>query len=192
MKAFFTRRLYIALATTALALVPVLSGCGGGSVKGVDSEDWVADVCDRFIEFEDAGIELGDKFMEVDFSEPEDAKKKLLALFNEMKKEFDSLEADFKKMGKPDIESGSEVREAFLANFDVNRKDLEGAIKGIKALDTDSKDIEGDVIEIFEDIEDENFRDVLEKLADKKDDVWEIVDLIDEDPDCAAVIFSDE
>lgn len=189
MKAFWSRRTAPVLAATFLALVPFLSGCGGGGTKSVDPEDWVADVCDRFIEFDDATVELGDKFMEIDFSETEDAKKQLLALFGEMKKEFNSLESDFKKIGQPDIKSGSDVREAFLAHFDLSRKDIDGAIKGIKALDTDTKDFEADVAEVFLDVEDEPFRDAIEKLADKKDDVWEVIDLIDEDPDCASVVL---
>lgn len=183
------RRTAIGLVAAFSALFLFLPGCGGDSVKAVDSEDWVADVCDRFLEFDAAGVELGDEFMEIDFSDTEDAKKKTVALFTQMKDEFNSLESDFKKMGRPDIDGGSEVREAFLANFDVNRKELDGALKKLRALDTDSKDFEGDVIDAFASIEDEAFREVLDKLAGKKDEVQDIIDLIDEDPDCAAIIL---
>ncbi len=192
MKVLSTRRLSVALATTALALVPVLSGCGGDGAKSVDAEDWVADVCERFIEFDEAGNEVAEDFMDIDFDDAEEAKKDVLSFLAQMRKEFNSLEDDFNKLGQPDIDGGSAVKDAFLANFKSGNKDLDGAIKKIKALDTDSRDFQGDVSEVFDEIEDENFRDVLEKLADKKDDVWEIVDLIDEDPDCAAVIFTDE
>ncbi len=186
------RRLLLVLSATFFALVPFLSACGGNDVKSVDAEDWVADVCDRFIEFDEDVDEIGEQFSGTDFDDAEAAKKDVLAFLAEMKKEFDNLREDFKKTGQPDIDGGSAVTEAFLANFKSVEKDIDGATKKIKALDTGSRDFQGDVVEVFDEIEDENFRDVLEKLADKKDDVWEIVDLIDEDPKCATVIFTDE
>ncbi len=169
-----------------------LAACGGDSAKSVDAEDWVADVCERFIEFDEDGEEIAGDFFGIDFDDPEEAKKDVLAFMADTRKAFDRFKADFEKLGQPDIDGGSSVREAFLANFKSVEKDIDSAIKKVKALDTDTDDFEEDVFEVFDEIEDENFRDVLEKLADEKDDVWEIVDLIDEDADCAAVIFDDE
>ncbi|MBE7520282.1 MAG: hypothetical protein HS107_13670 [Thermoflexaceae bacterium] len=189
---FLSRMPLPALIAAFLFATLFLSACDGGGAKSVDAEDWVADVCERFIEFDEDGEEIAGEFFDIDFDDPEEAKKGVLAFLADTKKAFDRLEADFEKLGQPGIDGGSAVTEAFLANFKSVEKDIDSAIKKIKALDTDTDDFEADVMEVFDGIEDVNFRDVLEKLADKKDDVWEIVDLIDEDPECAAVIFDDE
>lgn len=189
---FLSRMPLPALIAAFLFATLFLSACGGDSAKSVDAEDWVADVCDRFIEFDEDGEEIAGEFFDIDFDDPEEAKDGVLAFLADSRKAFNSLEADFKKLGQPDVDGGSSVKEAFIANFQSVQKDHDRAVKEIRALDTDTGDFEADVMDVFDKIEDENFRDVLEKLAEKKDGVEEIIDLIDEDPDCAAVIFSDD
>lgn len=178
------------LAAVPLALFAVACGSSSNNKK-VDADDWVAELCNVAIDFDKAGDEAGEEFLEVDFDDTKEAKEAFAKSISEQKDAQKDFRSDFEKLGQPDIEDGDKVVEAFEQQFDDNDDFTDKIADAVSDIDEDE-----DFLEEFSDILDDNtepdFRDTLEDIAGDGDDVQDLIAEIEADEDCANVIFDDE
>jgi hypothetical protein len=177
---------------TAFAILPAAllggaCGGGGGSNERVDVEDWVADVCDLAIQNDEDTSAIFDDLNDIDLTD-RNAKDDVVGAFEEARDAFDTLEEDFNDVGIPDIEKGSNVRKAFRDNISENRRNADRLISELRKLDS-GRNFERDFSQLLDDIdiEDPDLRSKLEDINER--DVDDLIDLIDEDPDCSAILF---
>jgi len=178
------------LLLAALPLAAFISACGGDAKK-VDAEDWVDDLCEAAADFDETTDEIGGKFAEVDLDDTKSAKKEVAGLLKDQKEAASDFRAAFDKIGQPDIDGGSKVIDAFKDQFKENDKRIGEMSDRVADIDDDDDFMEA-FGEIAEDIGEPEFRSKLEDVADDHDEAEDIIDLIDEDPDCAAVIFDQD
>ncbi len=166
----------------------ILAACGGGT-KTVDADEWVDAICDAAADFTRKSDDLGDDFFEVDLGD-KDAKDDVVAIF----KKLDKLRGDFEKArkdaGKPDVDGGAEIVKAFNKQSDENEKEFDDFLKDVEDIDED--DFEDEFPALMEKLSfDSSVLDELEDLAGDRDTegAQEIIDLIEDDEDCADVYF---
>lgn len=176
----------------AVALPSILfTACGGGGGKTVEADAWVETVCDAAKDFQKSTDKAAEKFFDIDTSDTAKAKKTAIQLVDDNKEAAEEFRKEFEKAGKPDLKSGDAVVKAFEAQFKENDKQIADLKKKMEAINV-KEDFESQFLAIAEDAPDSEFRSKLEEVAEDEDDAQEIIDLIDEDADCADVIFDDE
>ena len=186
------KKLRPAFLIAAFAILSALafSACGGGAKK-VDADDWVDAVCDAAKDYQKESDKAADKLFSIDTEDTAKAKKALLALVDDNKEASDEFRKEFDKAGKPDLKSGDAVVKAFKEQFKENDKNAAELKKRVEKIDV-KKDFDSQFIEIIEDVPDTDFRGRLEDVVDDEDDAEEIIELIDDDPECADVLFDDD
>jgi hypothetical protein len=172
----------------ALPLSSFLFACGGGSDKKVDPDDWVADLCDAALDFDKASDRAGEAFLDADFEDTKDAKAAFKKSLEDQKDAQKDFRAAFDKIGQPDIKDGDKVVSAFKAQFKENDKMTSDVGKAVADID-DKDDFMTEFLKIADDFDTPDFREKMNKLADDSDDVADLIDSIDADEDCSAVIF---
>lgn len=181
---------HLAVRVFALTLVPLALAtvaCGGGGGKKVDPEDWVQDVCALATENDETTNDIFAELNDIDLGD-EDAKDDVVAAFEEARDSFDDLEDEFNDLGQPDIEQGGEVRNVFRESIRQNKETADRLIDEIRDLDA-GRNFEEDLTELFNDFEDEDF-DLRAELEDINNrDVDDLIELIEEDPECSAILF---
>lgn len=181
----------VLLLVAALPLVAFITACGGGGAEKVDVEEWVDSLCEAAADFDEARDNTGAAFEEVDFTDTKAAKKAYADAIGEQKDVQKDFRAAFGRIGEPDIKGGDKVVSAFEAQFKENDKKTDEVADLVADIDNDDDFIE-EFLKIIDKVEEPDFRGRLEKVADDYPDVDEIIDLIEDDPDCARVIFSEE
>jgi hypothetical protein len=182
-------RQYSAL-LSVIALSALLFACGGGGTKTVELDEWVESLCDAAADFEDASDEAGEEFLEADFEDTEGAKE---AFANSVEAQRDAqkdFRDAFNDIGKPDIDGGDEVVDAFVEQFEKNDEQTADLADAIADIDDDADFTEA-FFDAIEEFEEPDFRGALEDVADDHDEVNDLIEAIDDDEDCAATIFND-
>ncbi len=167
-----------------------LAACGGGDAKTVDAEGWVTDFCDAAKDYQAASDDLGDEFIDIEFDK-KGAKDEVVKVFGKLQKEQDNFKKAVGKVGTPDLDGGKDVKSAVDLEFKERTASLKQVVNDIKKLD-EGRRFEQAVGEALTDREEGDFRGRLDKLASKRatKDAQDVIDLIDEDPECAAVLFA--
>lgn len=170
-----------------------LAACGGddgGGGKKVSAEDWTADVCGLAIDFNGKSDSLGSDLIDLDFGK-KGAKKDVLKILDELEKARSTFRKGFDKLGTPDIDSGKDVRAAFVKQFEENDKTFKDVKDKVNKLDEGSK-FGDQLMKVFQDAPEPAFRKRLQTIAGNKKtaDAGDIINLIDDDPECASVLFS--
>ncbi|MCC7366528.1 MAG: hypothetical protein IT303_19375 [Dehalococcoidia bacterium] len=161
----------------------LLSACGGGDGGGkkVDPDDWVADLCDLWVDSDDELNSIGEDIDTTD-------KDSVLDVLDDAVNLSGNLRDDFDDLGQPDIEDGDKVREAFQASLEHREEAFAEARDKVNDLDEDDDDFEDQVFEVFEEMPQSDLLDDLEELADNNDDVADLVDEIN--AECGDIIFA--
>lgn len=179
------------LALGTIFLIPaVVVGCGGGSdLEKVDVEDWVADVCDAAIDFDDDFFDSASALDVLEDGDPDEIKDGIEEFKTDGSKAIDAFVKDVEKAGQPDIDGGAEVIKVFQAHAKKQKSILEKFQKDVNKLDDDDDDdFRDDVLDALDDIEDPDFREELEDIDEK--DVDDLIDLIDDDSECSSILFN--
>lgn len=178
------------LAIGSLCLLPVVFGaCGGGSsLEKVDADDWVADVCDAAIDFQEDFLDAASVLDVVEDGDPDEIKDAVAEWTKDGAKIVDKFVEEVEDVGQPDIDGGAEVIKAFRAHAKAQKAILEKFKKDVNKLDDDDDDDFRDgVFETLDDIDDPDFREELEDIDEN--DVDDLIDEIDDDAECASVLF---
>ena len=181
----------VLLLVAGLPLAAVIAACGGDGAEKVAVEDWVDSLCEAAADFDTARDNTGTAFEEVDFTDTKAAKEAYNDAIDEQKDVQKDFRAAFDKIGEPDIKGGDKVVKAFQDQFKENDEMTDEVGKQVADIDDDADFVE-EFLKIIEDIGEPDFRGPFEDVADDYPDVDEIIDLIEDDPDCARVIFSEE
>lgn len=177
-------------AALAILSAIALSACGGGTKK-VDADDWVDAVCDAANDYRKETDKAADKLFEIDTDDTAKAKKALLALVDDNKEAAGDFRKEFDKAGKPDLKSGDAVVKAFKEQFKENDKTIAELKKRVEDIDV-KKDFTEQFLKIADDTPATDFLGRLEDVVDDEDDAQEIIELIEDDPECADVLFDDD
>lgn len=180
----------VMLLFAALPLAALVASCGGDSAKKVSAQEWVDSLCEAAAEFAEARDNTGSAFEEVDFTDTKAAKKAYAEAIKEQKEAQKDFRDAFGEIGEPDIKGGDKVVKAFEDQFKENDGKTDDIGKRVADIDDDA-DFVDEFLKIAEEVGSPEFRTRLEKVADDYPDVEDIIDLIDDDPDCREVIFSD-
>ncbi len=172
----------------ALPLSAMLFACGGGSDKKVAMDDWVADLCEAAIDFNDASDKAGEGFLNADFEDTKGSKAAFKKGVDGQKKAQKTFRSEFGKLGQPDIDDGAKVIDAFNDQFKENDKVIADISKRVADIDDDDDFFE-EFLKIADDFNTPDFRKALNDLADDSDDVQDLIDEIDADEECSSVIF---
>ena len=177
----------------ALPLALFASACGGSSSsdKKVDADDWVADLCDIAIDFDKAGDEAGEEFRDADLADTKEAKEAFAKSLDAQEEAVDEFRSEFKKLGQPDIEDGDKVVEAFEQHFDDNDDFTSKLADAVADID-EGDDFVEEFTAIIDDNTEPDFRETLGDVAGDGDDVQALIAEIEDDADCAEVIFDAE
>ncbi|MGE0599667.1 MAG: hypothetical protein AB7J35_05495 [Dehalococcoidia bacterium] len=175
-----------------LALPVAVIGCGGDddddvNKQKVEVEDWVADMCKKAQDFDDAQTDAVQPLVDADESDPEDLKAAIDSLVRNAGFANEDFVRDVERIGIPDINGGEKVVAAFRQHQKDEQKILEKFKSDVNKVDLDEKDYADQVYEILDDVEDNDLRDLLEKIDER--DVDDLIDLIDENEDCSFVVF---
>ena len=180
--------------TGALILIPLgliaLAGCGGGggSNKKVDVEDWVQDACDLAVDNDEKTTDIFSNLSEVDLAD-DGARDEVVSALEDAEDEFKNLQDDFGDIGVPDIEGGTEVRDAFREYLEENEQIAKDLVEEVKKLD-DGRDFEDDLTDVFDEVDSEpDLRDKLEDINER--DVDDLINMIEDDPECSSILFTD-
>jgi hypothetical protein len=185
-------RLYLrsGLIAGVASLAAVLGSCGGSDLEKVDADDWVADVCDEALDFEEDFFDLGADFQEaLEDGDPGEIKEALGDFEDGAGDLIDEFVDAIEEVGEPDIDGGGDVIKAIREHADA-RKDFISDIRGeIDDLDDDDEDdFRDEAEEIFADADPPDLRDRLEDIDEG--DVDDLIDQIDDEPGCGAVMFN--
>lgn len=178
------------LLLAVLPLAALITACGGGTKK-VAAEEWVDGLCEAAADFDKARDNAGAAFEEVDFTDTKAAKEAYADANAEQKDIQKDFRSAFDKLGEPDIKGGDKVVKAFEAQFKENDEKTDRVAKLVKDMDDDADFVE-EFLKILDDVGEPDFRGRLEDVAADYPEVDDIIGLIEDDPDCARVIFSQE
>lgn len=181
----------VMLLVAALPLAAFIAACGGGGAEKVDAEKWVDALCEAAADFDKARDNTGAAFEEVDLTDTKGAKEAYAGAIGEQKDVQKDFRAAFDKIGEPDIKGGDKVVKAFEEQFKENDAKTDEVGDLVAGIDNDDDFVE-EFLKIIDNLEEPDFRGRLEKVANDYPDVDEIIDLIEKDPDCTRVIFSEE
>ena len=188
MPSLFLARLALA---AILPLAIVATACSSSEAKKVDPDDWVADLCDIAIDFQKAGDEAGEGFLDADLDDTKKAKEAFADAIRGQRDAQKDFRSDFNGIGQPDVEDGDKIVEAFKQQFDDN-DDFTGKVEDAVAEIDDGDEFFEEFMAILEDNPEPDFRETLDEIAGDGDGVEDVVRQIEDDPDCASVIFDDE
>jgi hypothetical protein len=181
-----------------LLAVPVLlslalAGCFGGDTRKVDAEDWVDDICDATDDLADAEADAADDysavFTDAADDEGEDVRDALLSYIDDYRDAIDEFEQALDDAGEPDVRDGGKVVDAVRQFIADEREGLDDAEEDVKDLDEEDEELILAVDDVYFDID---FADLLELLEDSDArDGDDIIELIDENEECASYLFLD-
>lgn len=174
-----------------IAATPLFGlACGGGdSLEKVDEDDWVADVCDVALDFQDDFLEAAGGLDVIEDGDPDEIKDAVDEFVTDGNKSIDRFVKNVEKAGQPDINGGDKVIKAFRDHAKERKDILSGFKKDVNKLDDkDDEDFRDGVFDLLDNLDDPDFRDRLDDI--NKNDVDDLVDAIDEDSDCSAVLFN--
>ena len=174
-----------------LALSSLAVACGGGGSDRASLDDWVADVCDLARDYQPDFDSIQADFDAVDLeTDPAKAHDQFISLLEEGRDIQKDMVADFKKLGEPDIEDGKAVVDAFVANFEEQGEMIDRLINGLKELDPEKDEYPFAFLAVLLSVgETESLRDRLDTLAEDNQDIEDLIAAIEEDPDCAKIVF---
>ncbi len=178
------------LLVAALPLAAVITACGGGAKK-VNAQEWVDSLCEAAADFDEARDNASSAFDEVDFTDTKGAREAFADATKEQKEIQKDFRSAFDKIGEPDIKGGDKVVKAFEAQFKENDQKTDEVAKLVEKIDDDADFVE-EFLKILDEVEEPDFRGRLEDVAEDHPEVDEIIELIEDDPDCARVIFSED
>jgi|GEM_PF-2803327 len=186
------RKSLLSLAAVTVALATA-SCFGGDSPKKVEAEDWVDDLCAATDDLADAENDAYDEydavFIDAASDEAEDVRDALKTYLDDYRDALEEFEAALKDAGQPDVRDGDKVVDAILEFLASEREALDDAEDELDDLDQEDEDLILAIDELFLDIE---FADLLELLEDSDArDGDDIIELIDENEDCAGFLFLD-
>jgi hypothetical protein len=174
-------------ALAAISMAFALAACSGSDSKKAPVDTWVKDLCSAAALYNKAQDKASSSIGAVsDTTDAKTSKKAFQDAISAIAKGGDDFRSAFDKIGEPDTKSGKAIHDAFVAEFDANKKQTDDIRKKVDALDTNSKTFEADLTKIFDGIPESDFRAKLAKVADSQD----VADAIDANSDCAGVIFS--
>ena len=178
------------LLATAASGLALLSACGGGdSLEKVDAEDWVADVCDRALDFDDDIADAGSELDVLEDGDPDEIKDAIDQFVKEATKIIDEFVKDIEKIGQPDIDGGDKVVKAIREHAKQEKKVFTDFKKDVNDLDDkDDDDFRDDVFDLLDDVEDPDLRDRFEDINER--DVDDLIDMIDDEPGCSDILFN--
>ncbi|MCC7366529.1 MAG: hypothetical protein IT303_19380 [Dehalococcoidia bacterium] len=196
----------LAGAAFAIAASSLLAACGGGggdddedsgsnndrnnsSSDALELEEWVNEVCDLAADFEDRVADVDAGFDEID-PEGDDAPDEFIALVEEGDELSEERFEEFLDIGEPDIRGGDDVIAEFEAHQEANQDAIDELLEILEGLDA-GPDFEDDLFAALADLPRDSLRDRLEDLAADEDEVQDLLDLIDEDTDCANSLFDE-
>lgn len=174
-----------------IAAAPLFSAAcgGGGGLEKVDADDWVADVCDAALDFEDDFLDATDGLEVIEDGDPGEIKDAIDEFVTDGNKAIDAFVKDVEKVGQPDIDGGDKVIKAVKSHANERKDILSGMKKDVNKLDDDDdEDFRDGVFDILDNLDDPDFRDKLEDIDEN--DVDDLIDSIDEDSACASVLFN--
>jgi hypothetical protein len=186
---YFARARFVPLlgAVLALPVILVAFACSSNESKTVSTDQWVSDLCTSSNKFGDVQNKEGDKLAAAfDVSDPKAQKKTLQDLLGEFNAAAKTYRTEFDKLGTPDVKSGKQIHELWVTEFDANQKNVDDIRKKVDKLDPNSKSFQEDLGAILGESNDTDFRSKLAAV----DGSQPIIDAIDKDSGCAAVVFS--
>lgn len=187
-------RTSVARAALLAAVLPstILSACGGDDEERIAADVWVRSLCIAAGRFDRASDAAGEPFIRVANQTPEDTaslKDAFAEAIDEQKAAQRRFREEFESLGKPDVDAADAVIKAFREQFEENDRRTDNVARQIAAIDDNA-----DFFAAFEELEfdDPKFRAKLEPLAAPGNGVDDIVDAIDANSECAAVIFNED
>ncbi|MGE3073117.1 MAG: hypothetical protein AB7N24_03250 [Dehalococcoidia bacterium] len=185
-------RVRFGLFALVLVLPAIAVACGGDdddnvNKQKVEVEDWVADMCKKAQDFDDAQTEAVQPLVDADETDPEELKAAIDSLVRNAGFANEDFLRDVERIGIPDIDGGEKVVEAFREHQKDEQKILDKFQSDVNKVDLDEKDYADQVYEILDDVEENDLRDRLEAIDEN--DVDDLIDLIDENEDCSFVVF---
>jgi hypothetical protein len=177
------------LAATASSLAILASACGGDSIEKVDVDDWVADVCDRAVDFDDDFADAGSELDIIEDGDPDEIKDAIDQFVKEGTDLIDDFVKDVEEVGQPDIDGGDKVIKAIKDHAKDRKKTLTDFKGDVDDLDDDDDDdFRDDVFDLLDDVEEADLRDRFEDIDQK--DVDDLTDMIDDEPGCGSILFN--
>jgi len=171
------------------ATIPLGFACSGGGPEKVDAGDWVAEVCDAAIDFENELQESAESLQVLAEGDPDEIKEAIDQFSNDAKETIDGFVKEVEAVGKPDIDGGDEGIEAIRDHADDEKKAIDDFRDDVNDLDIDDEDdFRDEVVEILSEGPDLDLRERLEDI--EADEVDQLVESIDADSDCSAALFS--
>jgi hypothetical protein len=85
------------------ATIPLGFACSGGGPEKVDAGDWVAEVCDAAIDFENELQESAESLQVLAEGDPDEIKEAIDQFSNDAKETIDGFVKEVEAVGKPDI-----------------------------------------------------------------------------------------
>ncbi len=174
-----------------MALPALAIGCGGDdddvSSKKVEVEDWVADMCKKAHDFDDAQTEAVQPLVEADETDSKELKSAIESLVREAGFATEDFVQDVERIGVPDIDGGDKVLAAFRQHQKDEQKILDKFLADVNKIDTKDKQYSEKVFDVLDDVEQNDLRDLLKAIDEG--DVDDLIDLIDDDEDCSFIVF---
>ena len=184
----------LSLALLAAGLVALGAACGGGSdAPKLKIEQYVGKICAAARTYGETADKASSQYADVDpDKDPAAAKKAAVSLLGkDIKKAYEKSLADVTAAGQPDIKAGAQVQATIESSIRARQAELAAALKKANALDLKSASFGFDFLAVF-DFKPSTLRAELEKLVSTDAAVQDVIDTIDEDRECTAVIFQDE
>lgn len=183
----------LAVAGAVLSLAVLAPGCffGGDDVEKVEADDWVDDFCEATADLDDAEMEAYLEYDDAYIAADEGDGESVEDAFNEFLDTYEDALNDYleeiEKMGQPDVDGGDEIVKAVKQFVEDELEVIEKAREDLEDLDEEGEDLIFAVDDVFADME---FADLRELLEDSdSDDADEIIELIEDDEECASFLF---
>ena len=171
------------------AALPLSVACGGDSIETIDADDWVADVCDAALDFEDDLANAGEGLDVLEDGDPDEIKDAIDEFTDEANETIDKFVKEIEGVGQPDIDGGRDVIDAIRDHADDEKGAIDDFRDDVNDLDDeDEDDFRDDVIDLLDDTEEFDLRDRLEDI--NENDVDDLIDDIDADSACSSALFS--
>ena len=168
----------------------LLASCGGGdSLEKVDADDWVQDVCDEAVDFDEDFARAGRDLDVIEDGDPDEIKDAIDEFVDEATSLIDDFVEAIEEVGEPDIDGGGDVIKAIRDHAKDQKGSLTGFRDDVNDLDDkDEDDFRDDIFDLLDDTEEFDLRERLEDIDER--DVDDLIDSIDEDPACSATMFN--